>query len=75
MTDAAEVGEPECDDLGIFAARLDVVDAGLGWDGVATECVFVVEGCYDEAGVEEGEAEVPEGGGEFAGLRGRVSGG
>ena len=72
MADAAEVGEPECYDTGVFAAGQDVVDAGLGRDGVATEGVFAVEGCYDEAGVEEGGAEVPEGGGEFAGLGGCV---
>ncbi len=70
MTDAAEVGESECDDTGIFAAGVDVVDAGLGGDGVPAEGVFAVEGCYDEAGVQEGGAEVPEGGGEFAGLGG-----
>ena len=73
MTYAAEVGEPECDDGGVFAPRLDVVNACLGGDGVPAEGVFAVEGCYDEAGVQEGGAEVPEGGGEFAGLGGCVS--
>ena len=36
--------------------------------GVPAEGVFAVEGCDDEAGVEEGGAEVPEGGGDFARL-------
>ncbi len=36
--------------------------------GVPAEGVFAVERCDDEAGVEEGGAEVPEGGGEFTWL-------
>lgn len=35
---------------------------------VPAESVFAVEGCDDEAGVEEGGTEVPEGGGEFTRL-------
>lgn len=42
MTDAAEVGESECDDTGVFAAGVDVVDACLGGDGVPAEGVFAV---------------------------------
>lgn len=42
MAGAAEVGESECYDSGVFATRLDVVDAGLRGDGVPPECVFAV---------------------------------
>lgn len=42
MAYAAEVGEPECDDGGVFVAGEDVVDACLGWDGVPAEGVFAV---------------------------------
>ena len=47
-----------------------MIDAGEGRVIVAAESIFAVQRFDDDAGVKKGGSEVPEGGGEFAGLCG-----